>query len=264
MALVAPLLHEEAGVEVGAPLALVVDEVAVGEQGPVVGVEGRDVAEGQVVHEHRDRVGGVVRAAAEVDDLRVGHDGLHALAFGGTVLHEPAIPRAGADREGERGVAGHLADDVHGRAAADRAVRTVGAGRDRALDDGDVLPLLLAHGLAAQRLGLRAGGGHDQLVVVPGQRLEHELGHVGVRGAQDRLGVAPAVLELAPDEDRTADRRERLGDAGPVARGERQRRGHHATEAHEAAPADAALGQPLLQGRVCGRQLPAVLGHARS
>lgn len=38
MALVAPLLNEQARVEVGAPLALVVDEIAVGEQRPVAGM----------------------------------------------------------------------------------------------------------------------------------------------------------------------------------------------------------------------------------
>ena len=47
-----------------------------------------------------------------------------------------------------------------------------------------------------------AGRRHDGLVIVDRQRVEDDLGGGGAAGAQERLGVAGAVLELEPDEHR--------------------------------------------------------------
>ena len=49
MALVAPRLHVAAGIVVGAALALVVNELAIGEEGPAFGIERRQLAKGEVV-----------------------------------------------------------------------------------------------------------------------------------------------------------------------------------------------------------------------
>lgn len=247
--LVAPLFDELPGVEVRPPLTLVVDQVPVREQRPAVLVERRHLPEGEEVDEDGDGVRRVVRAAAEVDDLGSRHHVLHALAAGRPVLDEAAVPGARADRERRASVPGHLADEVQCRASADRAEAL--AGRDGALDHRDVLALVLADRLRAHRLGLLPCPGHDQLVVVPRERLQDELRDVRMGRAQDRLRVAGAVLELTPDEDRALDVHQRIGDLGAVARRERQRGRHHAAELQEGAPADApllqAFGQRLIE-----------------
>src|SRR5450755_341830 len=248
VALIAPRLDEQPRVEVRAPLALVVDQVPVGEQRPVVLIERGHLVERQIMHEHGDRVHRVVRAPAEVHDRGAGHHVLHALPAGRAVLHNSSVPRAGAHREGELRVAGDLPREVERRATADRAEPVTG--RDRALDHSDVLALEVAHGLRALCFGLLARAGHDQLVVIPRERLEHNLSDVRLRRAQDRLRVTGTVLELPPDQHRPAHRAERLRDRRAIARRQRQRRRHHATEGHERPPANATLLQPLRQGLI--------------
>ncbi len=97
---------------------------------------------------------------------------------------EAAEGGAGADRDRGRRVAADLAGDLEGRPAADRAVGAVGPGRDRALDDGDVLALVVLDGLGEVLLGLVAGGRHDRLVVVDREHVEDDLG--------DRRARSPA------------------------------------------------------------------------
>ena len=69
VALVAPGLDVLAGVEVRAPLAVVVDRLAVGEQRPAARVERRPALEGQVVDDERGQVLDVDRAGREVDQV---------------------------------------------------------------------------------------------------------------------------------------------------------------------------------------------------
>ena len=86
------------------------------------------------------------------------------------------------------------------RAPADRAVGAVGAGRDRALDHRDVGAGVGRRGLGQRLLGLVAGRRHDRLVIVDRERVQDDVGNRRPRRAQERLGVAGAVLELEPDQ----------------------------------------------------------------
>jgi hypothetical protein len=75
-----------------AALALIVNHAAVSEQRPVVLIESGQIVEGQVVHQHRGRVGGVVRAARHVDDLDARHRLMHAQRAGGIRFAERTRP----------------------------------------------------------------------------------------------------------------------------------------------------------------------------
>ena len=139
VALVSPLLDEEPRVEVRAPLALVVDQIAVREERPVVLIERRHLVEGQVVHEHRDGVRGVVRTATEVDHLCSRNDILHSAALGRAVSDESSVPRTRPNRERRSCVADDLSHNVQRGASSNRAEPF--PHRDRPLDHRDVLPL---------------------------------------------------------------------------------------------------------------------------
>ncbi len=139
---------------------------------------------------------------------------------------------------------------------ADRAIGAVLARRDGALDDGDVLALVVLDRLGQVLLGAIAGGGHDRLVVVDRERVEHDLGDRRTAGSQERLGVAAAVLELEPDEYGLLGLLDLGRDARADALRKRQRRGHHAAEAHEVAARNP-FAVELLQEPVAGR------GHGR-
>ncbi len=110
MPFVAPLGDESAGVVVRAALALIVNDAAVGEQRPVVLIERGQIVEGQVMHQHRRRIGRIVRAAGHVDHLDPGHGLLNAQRAGriGLGADQPAVERAGAHGDGGRGVAADL------------------------------------------------------------------------------------------------------------------------------------------------------------
>ena len=142
VAFVAPRFDVLAGVEVRAPLAVVVDRLAVGEQRPAVAIERRPALEGQVVDEQRGEVLDVGRARRQVDQV------LHARAprrrrrarrsgwarppgMPPNAAQVPIAIVAAALPQTSRAMSS--AD-----APADRAVGAVGAGRNRALDDRDV------------------------------------------------------------------------------------------------------------------------------
>ena len=94
---IAPFGDEAAGVVMCAPLALIVDDAAIGEQGPVILIERGQIVEGQVMDQHRRGVGGIVRTAGHVDDLDAGHGLLNAQRAGGIGIraNQPAIEGAG-------------------------------------------------------------------------------------------------------------------------------------------------------------------------
>src|SRR6266498_4937727 len=65
--LIAPLLDKATRIVVGSPLALVVNNAAVGKERTVVLIHCRHFSEGQVVDQDRRRVGWIVRATTKVD-----------------------------------------------------------------------------------------------------------------------------------------------------------------------------------------------------
>src|SRR5271165_3289877 len=73
VSLVAPGLHVAARIVVGAPLALVMNNLPIGKERPVVRIERRHLAKCEVVDKHRGCIGGVVRAAGEVYDFDAGN-----------------------------------------------------------------------------------------------------------------------------------------------------------------------------------------------
>ena len=164
----------------------------------------------------------------------------------GDAAGNAAEGRARPDGDGGGGAAADLAGDVERRPAADRAIRAVGAGRNRALDDGDVAAGPSLTVVVQVLLGLVAGGGHDRLVVVDRQHVEDDLGRRRAAGPQEGLGVARAVLELEPDEHGLLRLLDRPRDLRRHAVGQRQRRRHRRAEAHELASRNPA---PLELGR---------------
>jgi len=49
------------------------------------------------------------------------------------------------------------------------------------------------------RFGLRAGGGHQGLVVIEGDHIEDEVRNIGGGSAQQSLGASRAILKMQPD-----------------------------------------------------------------
>ena len=64
--------------------------------------------------------------------------------------------------------------NIEGALAADGAVAAVG--RDRSLDNGDVLPLVFLYRLFLRLFGEVPGSGHDGLMVVDRQNIEDDVG----------------------------------------------------------------------------------------
>jgi hypothetical protein len=143
----APFLHEQPGVAVRAPLTLIMDRVAIGEQRTVVLIKCWHRAERQIMHQHRDRVRRIVRTTPEVHDIRTRYDVLDSLPSGRTMRDEPAVPRTRVHGKGGLGVARDLTDEIERRAPADRAEPL--ARRDRSLDHADVLTPMVLHRLDA-------------------------------------------------------------------------------------------------------------------
>jgi hypothetical protein len=103
-------------------------------------------------------------------------------------------------------------------------------GGNRAFDHQDILAGVLGHAGAQRGFRLRARGRHQSLVVVEGDHVEDEVGDIGSRGTQERLGASGAVLEVQPDYRgplRFTDRLRYL--QSRFVAGERQsnRRGYH-------------------------------------
>ena len=243
MRLVSPRLDVLAGVVVGAALAVVVNRLAVGEERAAVPVERRPALEGQEVDDQRRQVLDVGRAGGEVDQIADAGHGVRDAERAGRIRRrrrDAAERGAGSDRDRGHRSAADLTGDLERRLAADRAVGAVLARRDRPLDDGDVLPGVIVDGLGEVLLGLVPGGRHDRLVVVDRERVEHDLRDGRAARPQERLGVAGAVLKLEPDEHRLLRLRDGARDLDAERLGQRERRGHHAAEAHELPPRDAA------------------------
>ena len=201
---VAEVLHEAAGVEVGAARAVLVDRPAVGELRPPELVERRKRAERRELEDDAEEVVGVRRAARDRDD-RLALQHLRRARRAGRVRvggRDPAPRRAGADRDDRPRLRGDGVRELEGRLPADLAVDAVVLHGDRALDDEDVLPLVRLHRVLEALLRLVPGGGQERLVVVERDEVEDQRRQRRVRRAQERLGAAGALLEVEPDDRR--------------------------------------------------------------
>jgi hypothetical protein len=241
--LVTELQSEVAGVEVPAPRAVVVDPVAVGEQRSALVVGGRQLLEGQVVHQCRGDVVDVRRAAGQVDDRHaLDHVG-HPHRAGGVrrSRRQATVRGAGAHvDDGDRSF-GCLREALDGGPAADHAVGTGCPQRDRPLDHHDVTAVGQRPG--ERFLGLGSRRGHDRLVVVHGDDVEDEVADARAAGSKERLGVPRAVLELQPHQRGLACGLHGVGDLGR----QHRRQGHDGSDP----------GGPAEQGpaaHACGRQ----------
>ena len=143
------------------------------------------------------------RAAGHVDDRlvdqlgnrrgagRIGLGGLHAAVGGATA------PGHNGGRVGRYRLQNRL-----GRLAADHAVDAVVLGGHRALDQDDVLALVVLDGVVQALLSLEAGSCHQRLGVIKAEHVEQRIDHDGVRSADKRLAAAGALLKVHPDHGR--------------------------------------------------------------
>src|SRR5487761_2064841 len=138
---VSPRQHVLAGVEVGPPLALVVEELAVGEERAAHGVSGRQTVEREVVDDRRGEVLDVHRAPGEVDHLRPRDDIGNAICPGWPAVRrwQPAVECARSDRDGQERVVADLLHRGEEGLAAHQAVDPSVGQRDRPFHDRDVL-----------------------------------------------------------------------------------------------------------------------------
>ncbi|MEZ5729321.1 MAG: hypothetical protein R3E48_15800 [Burkholderiaceae bacterium] len=147
----------------------------------------------------RDRAGGIGIRFGQAAEGCAGTDRHH----GGRML----------DRLGQHGQIGLAGDH--------RVDATVGGGY-RAVDDDDVLALVLRHRLAARGLGGVARDGLQRVVVVERDEIEDQVLEAGAERARQRFGAAGAFLERQPDHRLPA----RLGQAVGHGRRRRRRQGH--------------------------------------
>ena len=98
--------------------------------------------------------------------------------------------------------AADITRDLQGGFSANRAIGAVGAGRNGALDQGDIFARIVMDGLRQGLLGLTAGGSHQRFMIVEGNHIEDEIGNCRMGGPQERFRIAGAVLKLEPDQDR--------------------------------------------------------------
>jgi hypothetical protein len=235
VAAVAEFHGEAPGVEVGAALAVFMDQARVGKLGTAQLVEFRQLAEGEEMHHGGEEVVGVGRAAGN-GHHRLAEDFGHTRGAGragigagnrGNGRGHAAPGGAGADGDHGRGIGRAFLEHVDRGLAADLAVDAVGLGRDRAFNHQHVLALVGLHRRLARGLGLVPGGGHQGLVVVERDDVEDQLFQRRVFGAQQRLGAARAFLEVQPDHGGPLGGFDRLGHrgfgAGRQAQGGRQR-----------------------------------------
>lgn len=106
---------------------------------------------------------------------------------------------------------------------------------------------MVLEGVFERLLGLPARGGHNRLVIVHREQVEDDLRDGGIRGAQERLGIAGAVLELQPHQGQARRGLERRGDRAGVARRQGQHGGHEAAKLEELAPGDPSMVEGLFE-----------------
>ena len=200
VSLVAPLDGELAGVEMSPPWAVVVDAVAVGEQGAVQFVAGRQRPERQEMRQRGGEVVDVHRAARQVHDGHARDDVPDCDGVGRVRLGRRYAAVGGARAHvDDRGSAGRRRLQVVDRAAAaDAAVGTIGTTGHRTLDDEQVA--VRPQRRLERVLGLVARARHDRLLVVDGDEVEDQRRQGRVSRPKQRLGVAGAVLELEPNQ----------------------------------------------------------------
>ena len=92
---------------------------------------------------------------------------------------------------------------MQGGFSANRAIGAIGAGRNGALDQRDILARIVANRLRQRVFGLAASRSHDRFMVVERNRIQDEIGNCRMAGPQERFGVAGTILEFKPDQDRS-------------------------------------------------------------
>src|SRR5579864_3940990 len=83
VSLVAPLLHVATSVKMSTALALIMDDPSIRKERPIVLIDCRQLAEGQVMHQHSRCIHRILWASAQVDDFGLGHSFRNAHCAGG-------------------------------------------------------------------------------------------------------------------------------------------------------------------------------------
>ena len=204
VAFVAELEREAPGIEMRAPLAVLVDQSAIGEFRPVLPIELGRPTEGEEIEDGREEIVGARRAARNIDHQLAGNDGLRADRAGrvgiGRLDATPGGARADGDDGG--GALGGLAHEFDLRLAADLAVDAAVLHRRAALGHQHVLAFVLVHHRVLVIERLLAGADAQRVVIVEGDDVEQEAFQRRVVGAQQRLGAAGAFLAMQPDHRR--------------------------------------------------------------
>ena len=114
MPFIAPLLHKTAGVVVGAALALVVNDVSIGEERPVLRIQRRHFSKGEIVHKHGGSVRRIVGTSGKIDYLQARHGFAQAQRAGrvGIGANQATVPGAGANRDVRRRSAADFPRDI--------------------------------------------------------------------------------------------------------------------------------------------------------
>ncbi len=240
VSLVAELRGEAARVEVRPPRAVLVDRAAVGKQRAAAIVELRERAERRVLEHHAKEVVRIGRAAGDRHHRLAFEDhrdagGARRIGIGG---RNASPRRAGSDGDDGAGLRSDVVQDIDRGPVSHLAVNAPVFGRDRTLDDADVLAGVILDRVLQRRFRLVAGAGEQRLVIVERHEIENDLGDTRVRRAEERLGAAGALLKVQPHDRRLQPAACRLDDLRRGGRGEADRGRGHRAHPHEVAPRD--------------------------
>src|SRR5271157_4365336 len=240
--LVAELLREAAGVEMGPARTVLVDRPPVRPLGPSLLVERGEGSESYELEDRPEQVVGIRRASGDRHhSLPLENHGCAGRPGRVRVRGGDSAPRyAGSDGDDRPCLVGDFRDEVDRRPARDLAVDPVVLGGDGALDDAYVLARVFRHRLLERVLGLVPGRCKERLVIVERDQVQDQLGNSGMRRPEKRLGTAGARLEVQPDHRGLQASRRGLCDPGGGARREADGCGRHGDDLDELAPVGAA------------------------
>jgi len=225
VALVAELLYETPGIKVRPPRAVLMNVTVVGELWPPFFVELRQRAGRGKLQDHPEQRVRIRRTAGKIDDRLVRQEINHAHRAGRIRVGRgnPSPGGARADGDDRRRFSCDVVEDLHGGPPGELHVNALIPGRDRALDDADVLAGVFVYGFRECCFGLLARPRHQRLVVFERDDVQNQIAQVRVGRPEQRLGAAGAVLKCQPDHRRTNHFPQSLSDVfGGLLVGDRQ------------------------------------------
>jgi hypothetical protein len=121
--------------------------------------------------------------------------------------------RACADGEDRRRAFGRLLENGARGLPADHGIDAVLVRRHGSGDDEQVLAFVVLACVDQRLLRRITGGGHERMLIVQRDDIEHEIADRRLRRADDAFHASGAFLQLQPNDTRSFERLERVGDA---------------------------------------------------